>query len=708
MTTEQTSLDPTAARVLHVNGDRDSLASVADALERTGSFEVVSERTAEAGLSRLRDERVDCVVAAVDVLDAADGGSFLTAVREHDPDVSLVLVSGEDDAERVVKAVDSCVPLADDDGRVVVVQDRGIERFDASCLRLLSTAVGTGIRESRREQSLLSACFESSGEPVVRVQFDDGVPYVDRVNPAFERVFGVDADEIRGESLDEYVVPADERASAEAINDDSLDGDPVEAEVRRLGADGLRDFLFRSVPFRGDDGDLMAYGIYVDITARKRRERELERYRTIVESTGDPVYTLDADGYITYVNEALEAMTGYDADTLVGEHMGLIVPDDDVERSEALIRDLLGEPGRTNDTVETDLVRADGSRVCCENHIALLPFDEEFQGTAGVIRDITERKERKRELEAQNERLDRFASVVSHDLRNPLQVAQGHLELVGERLDGEDESFERVRDALDRMDALVADVLTLAREGETVSDPEFVSLADTAHLAWASVDTATARLDVDTDATVLADRGRLQRLFENLMRNAVEHGSTSSRSQAHGNSVEHGSTSSRAQPDDVTEQSSVGSQTAGQSDDAVEHGSTSPRSQAHGNSAELRSASNRTATQSGDSAEHDSTSGRSTAGADDGGVTVRIGTFAADGPHDDAGFFVADDGPGIPVAERDRVFEAGYSTSDDGTGFGLDIVRSIASAHGWAADVTESDRGGARFEFRLPADALSG
>ncbi|WP_318569333.1 PAS domain S-box protein [Salinigranum marinum] len=492
----------------------------------------------------------------------------------------------------------------------------------------------------RRERDLLAAFFESSGEPVVRVRFEGGVPCVDRVNPAFERVFGVDADEIRDEPLDDHIVPPHDREAARSINEESRTGEPVEAEICRVAVDGPREFLFRSVPFRGDDGSRMAYGIYVDITARKRRERELERYRTIVESTGDPVYTLDDEGYITYVNEALESMTGYDAEALVGEHMRLLVPDEDVETSEALIRDLLGDPDRTNDTVELDIVRADGSRVRCENHIALLPFEEEFQGTAGAIRDITERKARKSELEAQNDRLDKFASVVSHDLRNPLQIAQGHLELAADRLDGEDESLDRVHDALERMDALVADVLALAREGESVSEPAFVSLADTVRLAWSSVDTAGARLVVETDATVLADAERLQRLLENLIRNSVEHGSTSPHSQTREDSVEHGSAGSRSE-------------------------------------------------------------------AEDREVTVRVGTLGSDGSDGAEGFFVADDGPGIPPDERERVFEAGYSTSDDGTGFGLDIVRSIASAHGWTVGVTTSDHGGARFEFRLPPDALS-
>jgi len=62
------------------------------------------------------------------------------------------------------------------------------------------------------------------------------------------------------------------------------------------------------------------------------------------------------------------------------------------------------------------------------------------------------------------------------------------------------------------------------------------------------------------------------------------------------------------------------------------------------------------------------------------------------------GFCVADDGPGIPADERERAFEAGCTTSEDGTGFGLRIVERIAEAHGWSVAATESEAGGARFE----------
>ena len=98
---------------------------------------------------------------------------------------------------------------------------------------------------------------------------------------------------------------------------------------------------------------------------------------------------------------------------------------------------------------------------------------------------------------------------------------------------------------------------------------------------------------------------------------------------------------------------------------------------------------------------------------DAGGLTVRVGSLPD-------GFFVEDDGPGIPEAERDRVFDRGYS-GGQGTGLGLSIVDRIAAGHDWDATVTEAELGGpdaggdepaadaagARFEFRgvgVPGD----
>jgi len=223
---------------------------------------------------------------------------------------------------------------------------------------------------------------------------------------------------------------------------------------------------------------------------------------------------------------------------------------------------------------------------------------------------------RERELTRQNERLDRFASVISHDLRNPLSVATGRLELLATECDSE--HIDSLRTAIERMDALIDDVLTLARQGQPIDETEPVSLSEIANSCWDVVDSSDATLAVEHDLTVIADESRLQQLLENLLRNAVEHGSTSSQPQA---------------------------------DDSVEHG--------------------------GD------------------GITVSVGALT-----DDTGFYVADDGRGITEADAERLFEPGYSTSEDGTGLGLAIVKDIADAHGWEISITESSAGGTRFEIR--------
>jgi len=213
----------------------------------------------------------------------------------------------------------------------------------------------------------------------------------------------------------------------------------------------------------------------------------------------------------------------------------------------------------------------------------------------------TELHRRRDELERQNERLQEFADVVSHDLRNPLTVATGRVSLA--RAECDSEHLETVERAHDRMAELIDDLLTLARAGDVIGEPEPVALDALAEACWDQVSTRdAATLEVENDAAIVADRTRLRQLLENLFRNSLQHG---------------------------------------RADDTVP-------------------------------------------------ITVRVRV------HED-GFAVADDGVGIPAADRESVFEAGYSSHPDGTGFGLRIVDQIATAHGWAVTVEEHPLGGAQF-----------
>lgn len=129
---------------------------------------------------------------------------------------------------------------------------------------------------------------------------------------------------------------------------------------------------------------------------------------------------------------------------------------------------------------------------------------------------------RNREIERQNEHLEQFAGVVSHDLRNPVNVAAGHLELVREEC--RSDHLEPVARALVRMEELIDDVLTLARHGQPIGEPGPVPLRGAVTEAWSTAGAESAALVVADDLpTVRADETRLRELLENVFRNAIDH-----------------------------------------------------------------------------------------------------------------------------------------------------------------------------------------
>jgi len=153
------------------------------------------------------------------------------------------------------------------------------------------------------------------------------------------------------------------------------------------------------------------------------------------------------------------------------------------------------------------------------------PFDDSrvalVELMAEWVSSALERRVVEEDLRRQNARLEEFAGIVSHDLRNPLAVAKGETELAAEAHDSE--HLEKARSAHGRMDRIISDMLTMARLEAEVDATERVDLSTVAAEAWSTVDTADATLDADDAPAVVAGRSRLVQLLENLFRNAVEH-----------------------------------------------------------------------------------------------------------------------------------------------------------------------------------------
>jgi PAS domain S-box-containing protein len=372
-----------------------------------------------------------------------------------------------------------------------------------------------------------------------------------------------------------------------------------------------------------------------DISSRRRRERELDQCRTVLDAVEDAIYVTNENREFTWLNAAADRMCGVDRDADLGRHLFEFLDEDQIEIAKQNVEYLLSDETPDTITFEMEVARKDGTRFPAETRATLLPGDG-FSGTAGIIRDVSDRKERKRELERKNERLQAFADTISHDLRNPLNVAMGQLGLA--RNEEDDPHLQAVGRALERMDDLIEELLTLTRQGRRIDDTRPVEIASVATAAWDTAATAEAELNVEADSTIEADPTRFREVLENLFRNSVEHGSTGSEERSSsGNRPEAG--------DSRTE-----------SGDAVEHAQPT--------------------------------------------VTVSVGEL--DGT---PGFYVEDDGRGIPPAERERVLEAGYTTDAGSTGYGLNIVEEIADAHGWTLAIREGDDGGARFEFSPDAEA---
>jgi two-component sensor histidine kinase len=197
-------------------------------------------------------------------------------------------------------------------------------------------------------------------------------------------------------------------------------------------------------------------------------------------------------------------------------------------------------PGRKTGPAETGLLGTVGSRLFAGDDgegptVALDPgrSPSSIRGdvdgppaTVLLLTDITAQKHHLRRLRKQNEQLEEFAAAAAHDLRNPLNVIDGYLELARES--GDEAHFDRVEEATDRMNRLVEDLLALGRRGRLVESTSAVDLEAVAERAWQSVEAPNATLSVTPGDPVPADKDRLIQLLENLLGNAVEQGTAES------------------------------------------------------------------------------------------------------------------------------------------------------------------------------------
>jgi len=608
-----------AVRVLHVDDEPGFAEMAGEFLEREDDrIEVVAATNAEEGGEVLSDGGVDCVVSDFD-MSGKNGIEFLESVRAEHPNLPFILFTGKGSEEVASEAISA--------GATDYLQkEAGTDQYTILANRVLNY-VDTARAKSHRQRQL--DAIEAAEEGISILGADGEFVYV---NEAYADLYGYEPAELVGEHWS--VLYPD--GAVEHIEDEILprvysegswsgqtmglraDGETfVEDHTLAVTDDDELVCTVRDVTESRERGEALA-ALHDAATDLEAAEAEDEVYEILVEAAED-VLEFDLVAVDVFEDGALvqakcsdeEDTDSYWTETPLDEDTFLtraykrqetIVADDlleyDITPADSEYRSALTTPIDDIGTFQAVSLEPDAFGLTDQELAELLAR----HAREALSRLESERRLRARteELERQNERLAEFVTIVSHDLRVPLNVAEGRVELARE--EGDSEHLSVVADSLERMETLIEDTLTLAREGRTVSDRERVTVGDVARQCWSWVEGGDATLEVVDEFAVCGDVDRLQQVFENLFRNAVEHGG----------------------PD----------------------------------------------------------------------VAVSLGTL-----DDGSGFYVEDDGAGIPEGEREEVFERGYTTSADGTGFGLPIVEEIVDAHGWSVAIADSGDRGTRLEI---------
>ncbi|MGM0717329.1 MAG: PAS domain S-box protein [Halobacteriota archaeon] len=452
------------------------------------------------------------------------------------------------------------------------------------------------------DDRLFRAVFEGTLDALLLTD-DDGI-YI-HANEASCELFGCSREELIGRSIADFV-SAD--IDAEAMWEDFVSNGRSRGQLDIHRPDGE----VRTVEYAAS-ADIRP-GVHLsairDVSEREPGRVELSNHTEMLgrmfETSPVGIVIVDANGAILDANDRAESVLGLDHDEITDrtygddrwhpmKNDGTALPKSELPVAIAL------ENGEAVFDFEHGIKSPNGATVWLSvNAAPIFDTDGTVDRVVTVVSDVTERREYRRLLEQQNERLEEYSATVSHDLRSPLSVASGWLDVAIE--EDSTEPLDKVRDALERMGTLITDLRSLGRYGQTVDGMVELELEPLVESAWSNVETAEATLTIDGAlGTIHGESGRVLQLFENLFRNAVDHVGPS--------------------------------------------------------------------------------------------ATVRVGPL-------DRGFYVEDDGSGIPADNRDSVFEFGYTTLERGTGIGLTIVEAIADAHGWWFELTDADPHGARFEFQ--------
>lgn len=380
-----------------------------------------------------------------------------------------------------------------------------------------------------RRRGTYRTVFESLPEPVLLLRRANG-RIVD-ANEAAARFFGDEQETLTGRSV-ETICGAPGTACREDL--DGLDPDETRTLRRQVkDADGKEFRAEISLTGVSIWGEPHAVWMVRRLEERDATRWDRRTFRTAVENAGHGIYWTDTDGTIEYANPAVEEITGYDREELVGKTPRVFKSG---EMSRAYYEELW-ETILSGETFREEVINetADGDRVILSQTVApIVGPDGAVERFVAVNSDVTERKHREERLEAEKraveqlqEQLSVMNRILRHDIRSSVNIIRGNAKLAAASERGLDQALETIEEEADRLQRIGESVRHIQSVLEEEGSPD--NVLDLATVLQAKIhrfrnEYPNASFEVDLPKTALARaREQFGLAIDHLLTNAIEH-----------------------------------------------------------------------------------------------------------------------------------------------------------------------------------------
>ncbi len=280
-----------------------------------------------------------------------------------------------------------------------------------------------------------------------------------------------------------------------------------------------------------------------------------EKYADILHNTSDLIQSVDAQGNLSFVNQAWLKKLGYaSADEVVGKNIFEFIHPSGVSHCQQLFGKILN--GEQIHFAEISFITASGVKIDCEAAINVNFVNGEMKSTEGFFRDVTELrkerlekekiqqnalaileekiKERTIELQEANEELEAFSYTISHDLQAPLRSISGFSNILNRKYsDSLDEQGKEFLGFIDnsakQMSQLIHDLLHFSRLGKTTVAIREVNMDELVNqvVNEEKIGSNNSKIEIILNPlqSIPCDRGLIKQVWANLIGNAIKYSS---------------------------------------------------------------------------------------------------------------------------------------------------------------------------------------